>query len=93
MEEKKRSKKEIREQTDRDAENMPSVRRLRELVERGMAELEARSGKTKRKKTKEEIREERQRKAEDSPIVRQLRELYARGMAELETRRKAEQQG
>jgi len=39
---KKRSKKEIYEQARLDAENMPSVRRLRELYERGMAELQER---------------------------------------------------
>lgn len=39
---KKRSKKERIERARREAENMPSVRRLRELVERGYAELEER---------------------------------------------------
>jgi hypothetical protein len=38
----KRSKKEIAEQAQREAENRPSIRRLRELAERGQAELEAR---------------------------------------------------
>jgi hypothetical protein len=42
MEKKKRSKKEIREQRRREAENMASVRQLRELYERGMAEVEER---------------------------------------------------
>ncbi len=39
---KKRSKKEIREQRRREAENAPIVRQLRELYARGMAELQAR---------------------------------------------------
>ncbi len=39
---KKRSKKERIERARREAENLPSVRRLRELVERGFAELEER---------------------------------------------------
>jgi hypothetical protein len=39
---KKRSKKERIERARREAENLPSVRRLRELVERGYAELEER---------------------------------------------------
>ncbi len=38
----KRSKKEISEQAGREAENMPSVRRLREIVEKGYADLERR---------------------------------------------------
>jgi len=38
---KKRSKKERYEQAHRDAENSPIVRQLRELYERGMAELQA----------------------------------------------------
>jgi hypothetical protein len=38
----KRSKKEIVEQIRREAENRPSIRRVRELAERGQAELEAR---------------------------------------------------
>ena len=38
----KRSKKEISEQARREAEASPIVRQLRELYERGMAELEAR---------------------------------------------------
>ena len=38
----KRSKKEIVEQVRREAENLPSVRRLRQLAERAQAELEAR---------------------------------------------------
>jgi hypothetical protein len=38
----KRSKKEISEQARRETENRPSVRRLRELVARGQAELDAR---------------------------------------------------
>ena len=38
----KRSKKEISEQAQREAENLPSVRQLRELYARGMADLEAR---------------------------------------------------
>jgi hypothetical protein len=38
----KRSKKEISEQAGREAENMPSVRLLRELVAKGRAELETR---------------------------------------------------
>jgi hypothetical protein len=38
----KRSKKEIVERARREAENRPSIRRLRELAERGQAELEAR---------------------------------------------------
>jgi hypothetical protein len=40
MGKKKPSKKRL-EEIQREAENMPSVRRLRELYERGMAELEA----------------------------------------------------
>jgi predicted RNase H-like HicB family nuclease len=39
---KKRSKKEIREQARREAENSPIVRQLRELYARGMAELQGR---------------------------------------------------
>jgi hypothetical protein len=39
---KKKSKKEIVERARREAENLPSVRRARELAERGLAELEAR---------------------------------------------------
>ncbi len=39
---KKRSKKEISEQARREAENSPTVRRLRELYANGMAELQAR---------------------------------------------------
>ncbi len=39
---KKRSKKEISEEARREAENMPSVRRLREIVEKGYADLERR---------------------------------------------------
>jgi hypothetical protein len=42
MKKRKRSKKEIGEQARREAENLPSVRALRELHARGMAELEAR---------------------------------------------------
>jgi hypothetical protein len=42
MTEKKKSKKERREQRRQEAENSPIVRQLRELYERGMAELEAR---------------------------------------------------
>jgi hypothetical protein len=38
----KRSKKEISEQAVREAENMPSVRLLRELAAKGWADLEAR---------------------------------------------------
>jgi hypothetical protein len=38
----KRSKKEIAEQAQREAENRPSIRRLRELAERAQAELDAR---------------------------------------------------
>ncbi len=38
----RRSKKEIVERARREAENRPSIRRLRELAERGQAELEAR---------------------------------------------------
>lgn len=38
----KKSKKEIVEQIRREAENRPSVRRLRELAERAQAELEER---------------------------------------------------
>jgi hypothetical protein len=38
----KRSKKEISEQALREAENMPSVRLLRELAAKGWADLEAR---------------------------------------------------
>jgi hypothetical protein len=38
----KRSKKEISEQAGREAENLPSVRLLRELVAKGKADLEAR---------------------------------------------------
>jgi hypothetical protein len=39
---KKRTKKERIEQARREAENSPIVRQLRELYERGMAELEER---------------------------------------------------
>ena len=39
---KKKSKKERREEARREAENSPIVRQLRELYERGMAEVEAR---------------------------------------------------
>jgi len=39
---KKRSKQERIEASRRDAENIPSVRMLRELYERGMAEIEER---------------------------------------------------
>jgi hypothetical protein len=39
---KKRSKKEISERARREAENSPIVRQLRELYERGMAEVEER---------------------------------------------------
>jgi hypothetical protein len=42
MKKRKRSKKEIAEQAGREAENLPSVRQLRELYQRGMAELKAR---------------------------------------------------
>ncbi|MBA3383428.1 MAG: hypothetical protein H0T20_02100 [Actinobacteria bacterium] len=42
MAKRKRSKKEISEQARIEAENSPTVRRLRELVARGQAELEAR---------------------------------------------------
>lgn len=38
----KRSKREISEQAGREAENLPSVRLLRELEAKGRAELEAR---------------------------------------------------
>jgi hypothetical protein len=38
----KRTKKEISEQARRDAENLPSVRLLREMFQRGMAEIEER---------------------------------------------------
>ena len=38
----KRSKKEISEEARREAENSPTVRKLRELVARGEAELEER---------------------------------------------------
>ena len=38
----KRSRKEISEQSRREAENSPIVRQLRELYDRGMADLEAR---------------------------------------------------
>ena len=38
----KKSRKEIVERARREAENRPSIRRLRELAERGQAELEAR---------------------------------------------------
>ncbi|MEX2103098.1 MAG: hypothetical protein WD805_03975 [Gaiellaceae bacterium] len=38
----KKSKKEIAERALREAENNPNVRRLRELAERGQAELDAR---------------------------------------------------
>ena len=38
----KRSKKEIREQARREAENSPIVRQLRELYAHGMAELQGR---------------------------------------------------
>ena len=38
----KRSKKEIAEQAQREAENRPSIRRVRELAKRAQAELEAR---------------------------------------------------
>jgi hypothetical protein len=42
MAKRKRSKKEISEQARREAENMPSVRLLRELAAKGWADLEAR---------------------------------------------------
>ena len=42
MAKRKRSKKEISEQARREAENLPSVRLLRELYAKGMADLEAR---------------------------------------------------
>ena len=42
MEEKKLSRKERSEQIRIDAENSPIVRQLRELYERGMAEIEER---------------------------------------------------
>jgi hypothetical protein len=42
MAKRKRSKKEISEAARREAENMPSVRLLRELVAKGWADLEAR---------------------------------------------------
>jgi len=42
MAKRKRSKKEISEQAQRGAENMPSVRLLRELAAKGWADLEAR---------------------------------------------------
>jgi hypothetical protein len=38
----KPTKKEISERARRDAENLPSVRLLRELFQRGMAEIEER---------------------------------------------------
>lgn len=38
----KKSRKEIVERARREAENRPSIRRLRELAERGQAEFEAR---------------------------------------------------
>ncbi|HMI98566.1 MAG TPA: hypothetical protein VK488_01900 [Gaiellaceae bacterium] len=37
----KRSKKEIADQAGREAENSPNIRRLRELAERGWADLAA----------------------------------------------------
>lgn len=42
MAKRKRSKKEIFEESRRDAENLPSVRLLRELYAKGMADLERR---------------------------------------------------
>ena len=42
MAKRKRSKKEISEEARREAENLPSVRLLRELFEKGMADLEVR---------------------------------------------------
>jgi len=39
---KRRSRKEIVERARRKAENRPSIRRLRELAERGQAELDVR---------------------------------------------------
>jgi hypothetical protein len=74
MAKKKRNRKERYEQALGKGEDMPSVRRLRELYERGMAELEARG--------------EPRPQGVDS--VQHLRELYARGMAELEAKREAE---
>ena len=38
----KRTKREISEQARREAENLPSVRLLRELFQRGMADIEER---------------------------------------------------
>jgi hypothetical protein len=42
MEKKRKTKKQIREERQARAENSPIVRQLRELYERGMAELEER---------------------------------------------------
>jgi hypothetical protein len=42
MAKRKRSKKEISEEARVRAENLPSVRRLRELVAKGLEDLEAR---------------------------------------------------
>jgi hypothetical protein len=42
MAKRKRSKKEISEEARREAENLPSVRLLRDLYAKGMAELERR---------------------------------------------------
>jgi hypothetical protein len=42
MAKRKRSEKEISEQRRREAENIPSARLLRELYEKGMADLERR---------------------------------------------------
>ena len=42
MEKRKRTKRELREQARREAENTPIVRQLRDLYERGMADLERR---------------------------------------------------
>lgn len=42
MKNRKKSKRERIEQARREAENSPIVRQLRELYERGMAEVEAR---------------------------------------------------
>ena len=45
MRKRKRTKKEISEQARQEAENLPSVRALREAYARGMAELAARGDK------------------------------------------------
>ncbi len=48
MKKKKRTKKEIYEQSRRESENSPMVRQLRELYERGMAEVRRREAEQQR---------------------------------------------